>query len=277
MTPALFIPIPSPDPVSIAITVASAVLTVFGLFRGGGLKDVMRGLNGLRGELSRIADSLMRFAWRIARTLGRVLQALHTLWVRILEPALAHIARIAARVNQIVDRILRPYLEALRRIREAIDLLYNVIFRPILAPLETLRKILAIGRILRIGAARRLDDRIVRLEGKILEPIRALYAKVNEVGGWLNVLTDARAVLQRAVLLNSLYAYQGAVVDLLYNAQTPDPDPEGVERLRRAATPDDERTITDNFRQFVLADSGPYAARGRDLAAGFRRLNPLAG
>lgn len=275
MTWAMFIPIPSPDPVSIAITVVSAVLSVFGLFRGGGLKDVMRGLNGLRGQLSSIADSLMRFAWRIARSLGRVLQALHTLWVRILEPALAHIARLAARINQIVDRILRPYLEALRRIREAIDLLYNVVFRPVVQALESVRKILGIARVLRIPGARALDARILKLEQKVLEPIRELYGKLNETAGWLGVLLDLRAVLQQAVLLNSIYVHQAGVVDLLWWAQTPEEDPDEQERLRRVATPDDQRTLSANFRQFTLAGQGPYAERGREAARAFRQANPL--
>lgn len=253
--------IPTGEPVSTAIVsvIATVLGSLFGLFRGRVDKELAKALNALRNVVNTGFAAITYFALRLARTIGKILEAVHSLWVRIIQPVFDAIARAARRINEIVDKVLKPYLDLLKRIREIIDLIYNVIFRPIIQTLETVRKILVIGRLLRIKAAARADRAIAGLEAKILEPLFVLYRKVNESLGWLNVLVTARATIQGAVLLASLDEHKGAVVNLIYNAQSQPLDDEGLRRISDVQSEAAPGVAESEFRQLVSTRSGPAA------------------
>jgi hypothetical protein len=215
--PVLIAPVTTGEPTSTVI--ATILAAIFGLFLGGGTRALERAVTGLRAFAVKGFDALMRFGRMLARTLGKVIGGLHAVWTRVVRPMLAALARLMDRLARLIDRVLKPYLEFMERARQAILDIYDRFFRPMIDAIQATRQALAVLKVARVPFARKLDERLARLEGKIYAPIGALLRALNDHGGILNTLFTARMILQRPVLLASLHAYQGAWVRMWWNAQ----------------------------------------------------------
>lgn len=254
-------PIPS-DPITLIVTtILSAIGSLFGLFRGGVSGAVKRALEGLRDSLARVGDALMRFAWRIARAAGKVLQSVQALWVRVLRPLLTVVERILIRVNLIIDRVLRPVLEAIERYREAILMIYEQIFRPVILAIETVRRMLAILKFARLGFAKRLDDRLARLEGKVAAPILDALRTINTMGGWINYLLTLEGIIREGPLLASLEGISSELDALAHNARRSDVDQAVLDRIRREGRPRPRAAVLTDLREWSLSGAGPLQTR----------------
>jgi len=274
----IFVPAPPPvDPVSTVIFVAvQAFSFLWSLFRGGVPSNVKSALEGLRDGQVSLGNALLSFASRIARTVGRLLQAVHGLWVRILEPALQRIERIALRVGRILDRVLKPYLDFLMKLRRLVFDLYERFFRPLIKTIETIRKITSILAILRVPFARQLDQRLARIQSQIMAPLVYVLQKLSEVGGFLNVILTARWILQRPLFTNSMHAYAGTMVNMWWNAQTTGPS---AEMKARFEAPPEFPPIQQNVENMraSLSGTGPLAATTERGTRHVRALIGLAG
>jgi hypothetical protein len=262
--PELFvIPVPGPipsDPVTLVVTTVITVIgALFKLFGGGVSSAIKQAFEGIRSAIAQTADVIMRFAWRIARALGFAFNALHALYVRILRPMLDWVKNLADRIVRLIDKILRPYYEWLRQMRRILLDLYERYVRPVLVVIQTMRRVLAILAALRIPFARKLDARLAKLQQKILAPLLFALRRLNHMGGWINLLITARYLLQRAVLLNSLYAMQGAWTVMWWNAQARASDPQADAVLRGIPGPMPEQLATQALRDYVQTRSGPFA------------------
>ena len=261
--PELFVIPIGPPPVDPVTAVITAIVTVLGalwrLFGGGVSRAIKQAFEGVRSAIAQTADVLLRFAWRIARTVGHVFSALHALYVRILRPMLDWVKNLADRIVRLIDKILRPYYEWLRQMRRILLDLYERYVRPVLVVIQTMRRVLAILAALRVPFARKLDARLAKLQRKILAPLLFALQRLNHMGGWINLLITAKYLLQRAVLLNSLYAMQGAWTVMWYNAQARADDPQADAVLRGIPGPMPEQAVTQAFRDYLETGSGPWA------------------
>lgn len=260
----LWVPIPSPDPVSITVTVIGAITSLFGLFRGKVSKNVQEALEGLRGSIFDIGQKLMRFGLRLARTLGWLLHVVHKIWVRVLDPMLDEISRIAERVTRVIDRVLRPYLEFMLRVRQAILDIYERYVRPVVVVIQRIRQVVAILRLARVPFARKLDDFLVRLQTRITAPILEALRRTTVFAPWINVLLTARMLLQQAILVNSAYAYQGHLVNLFWNAQQQGVDSGRQARQAAEAAPPTAEAAIRAGVSAALTGSGPLATAIED-------------
>ena len=260
----LWVPIPSPDPVSVIVTVGSAIASLFGLFRGKVSKNIREALEGLRGAIYDIGQKLMRLGVRLSRTIGKLLVVVHKIWVRVLDPMLDEISRIAERVTRVIDRVLRPYLEFMLRVRQAILDIYERYVRPVVVVIQRMRQVVAILRLARVPFAKKLDDFLVRLQTRITAPILEALRRTTLFAPWINVLLTSKMLLQRAILLNSSYAYQGSLTNLFWNSQQQGIDPRVQARqAAEAAPPAPEAALRAGF-DAALLDVGPLAERIRD-------------
>jgi hypothetical protein len=220
---------------------------------------IKQAFEGIRSAIAQTSDIIMRFAWRIARALGFAFNALHALYVRILRPMLDWVRNLADRIVRIIDKVLRPYFEWVRQMRRLLLDLYERYLRPVLVVIQTMRQVLAILTALRIPFARKLDAKLARIQQKILAPLLYALRQLNTMGGFINLLLTAKYLLQRAVLLNSLYAMQGAWVKLWWNAQTPAFDRAADATIRAIPGPMPEQAATQAFRDYVETRGGAFA------------------
>ncbi|MCL6552917.1 MAG: hypothetical protein K6W08_07335 [Firmicutes bacterium] len=252
-------PIPGPPPVTIATAVLSVLGGLFRLFGGGVTRAVKQALEGLRAAIARTADELMRWTWRGMRAIGRILQAVGAVYVRVVRPVLDWLRDTVQRIIRIIDRILRPYYEWARRITQLVLDLYERYVRPVLIVIQRMRQVLAVLKILRIGAARRLDAQLARLQARIMQPIQELLWRINHLGGWLNVLVTARAVLQRVLYLRSLWQWQGSFFRAWWGWQSYDVSPAEADRYRRQMPVRSVAEVRSTFRDLVQTGGGDYA------------------
>jgi hypothetical protein len=233
-------PIITGEPISTGIIIVGSILaSIFrGLFGGGINAETAAALNGLRGALATVSDTLTRAAWQIARGVGRVLSALSAIWVRVIAPILRRVLELTERLARIVDRVLRKYFEVIERIRKVVLEWYDRFARPILLVIQRIRQVLAVLKFFRVPFARQLDDYLARIEATVIGVIQEALARINILGRWVNVILTGRLLIQDPVLINSLHEYSGSVVHLLANAMQRPLTPGELLALRQAPAPE---------------------------------------
>jgi hypothetical protein len=204
----LITPIPGPPLVIVTSVVISAIAGLWHLFSGGVSSNVKRALEGLRGAIQTVGDTLMRFAWIIARALGRVFNALRYAWERVIWPLLRQIPRIIGRLRRLIERDLPRLLRLIERIRQRILQIYESWMRPVLLAIERVRRMLLIFRLLHFKWAENLDRRLRELQGRIMQPLAVVLAHIALVEQWINVIVSTEQLLQETIFGNSLYHYQ---------------------------------------------------------------------
>lgn len=204
----LIAPIPGPPPVVIVTFVISAIASLFGLFSGGVSGNVKRALEGLRSSIQTVGDTLLRFAWTIARALGRVLSAMHYLWERVIWPLVRQIPRIMGRLRRLIERDLPRLLRLIERIRQRILEIYERWMRPVLLVIERVRRMLLIFRLLHFKWAEDVDRRLREIQGRVMQPLAVVLAHLAVVEQWINVIVSTEQLLQETIFGNSLYHYQ---------------------------------------------------------------------
>lgn len=267
-------PVPTGEPISTgALTAIATILSgLFGLFRGGGLKDLQRGFVDLSSALSETAHGLLRFAWRIARALGWLLRGMQTAWVRVLRPLLEQMVRLAGRVRRLLERDLPRLIRLIERIRRRVLDLYERYTRPMLIQIQRIRRMLIILRLFRVKWAEQLDARLVQVQERLLLPIRVALAHLAIVELWLNAIVTAEQLFQETIWGRSAYNYQDPLVrSVLSPFLRPFRIGEREEQWPRAAavTPDQTR---EHLRMYLVHDTGPIADDVRRAAAGLARV-----
>jgi len=253
--------IPGIGPIVVGVVTVFEILgSLFGLGGGGGdSAAVAAQVQQLNQALSTAVSDLTSFAWKIANALGKLLAWVHDFFVGLFATLWGLLKKLAAAVAHIVRDVLPLVLQVIRRLREFLNYIYLTYIRPILAWIQYLRGWLAILRIFHVSWAAKLDGYLVKLQGYILTPYLYVLRSINGIGSWVNVIITAAGLLQRAVFINSMYAYQGDWIPMWWNGQqnaTADPPTPPV----TPATPTPTVQDTDaQLDQFLLTDSGPMA------------------
>jgi len=259
-------------PIGIIITVIMIALSK--IFGSGVSGAVRKAIQAVRDALVAVADTLMRFTWRVAHSFGWVLRGLHTLWTRVLTPILNTVGRLAWRLYHLIDEVLKPILETLDKIRRAVLENYERFVRPVLVWVQRARKVVALLAALRVPFAKRVDQELRRVERALVEPLRIILDKLNEVSGWLNILVTARAVLQQPIWTSSLVAYRRDLVRLWWSAHTVEPDALALAQLKADGAARTLPAVRAEFRAAVFDGRGPLAERIRAAAERIRASYP---
>lgn len=213
-------PVITGEPITTAIlTGLGALFSILGLFGGGDWKEPFRKLALALGDIQNI---LMNFIWFIAHSLRWVLNALRQLWERVLRPLIQHINDITSRIVQIINKVLKPYLDLIARIRKQILEIYARWFVPVIRAIQQVRVMLSLLRLLHVPGVKALDEKLARIEGKLIGVIQTLLSRVNDHSGLLNILLTARLTLQRGILLPSLAESRGSWINSWWNTQRVD-------------------------------------------------------
>jgi hypothetical protein len=206
-------PIPIPEPIT--FTIVAIVTTVLaGLFRlfGGGVNAATRAaLDQLRGALSASADSLMRFAHAIVRGLGRLLQAVSMIYVRLIAPLLRRVLELSFRFARFLDKTLKPLIALIRKYRQLILDYYEKYARPVLLAIQRIRQVLNFLKLFHLKWADKLDAYLKDLEARIIAPMQYFLQVTGVLIGWINLILDAGHRIQEPILINSLVEYGGSL------------------------------------------------------------------
>jgi hypothetical protein len=257
----MFAPVPIPgDPTVFGVSIVVGLLgDLFGGLFGGG-PDIGAQLQQLATNMAKAVDTVKRFAWQIARALGKLLQAFHDIWVGFLS-ALWDIVKWLKRALLWVIQVGLPRLaQAIRNLRQLLNTIYKRYIRPALAYLQLVRKYLAILRLFHVPFADKLDRILVRIQGRIIGPYLYVLRTLNGIGNWTNIIIRADARIQRPVFINTMYAYQADWINMFWVGQQstagaallPPSAPEAV-------SPTPEQVKAD-FQLWVETGGGPYAA-----------------
>ena len=249
--------------------VAQILGGLFGIFSGSGgvsLADVQK----LRDDANRAIDAAYLFSWKVAFSVGGIMNALGWAWNKILKQLITRLAALAKAVSDAITKVLVPALQTLQKIRDLLNKLYDKFVRPLLSYIQIVRKYLQILKALHVPFADKLDGILARIQGKIIAPYLWVLRTVNGYGRWINLIITAQGTIQRAVFLNSHYRYQSTWVKMFWNSQT------STQRGGQPATivgvpvARDSATVTQDVSDFAQFDGGNLAPVAEQSASIFR-------
>lgn len=268
--------VPTGEPVSTGILTVIVTISValWKLFGGGVSRAVKNALEGMRRLLIDGLRELLQFVLILARAIGRLYLLVKQLYDRVIEPLFRQVAVIMQRLDRLLNRILRPYLDFMQRVRAQLLRIYDRYFRPTIEVIQMMRQAIAILRLAHVPFAKSLDEKLVRLQAKIMAPILALLERTNEHSGLLNILMRVDMVLKRSVFLGAMQSYRHSWISQWWNEQTPDAIDLG--QVRRP--PPDSSALAQiaiaNFTLYASTGGGPLA---RPIAVGIAAFGAVTG
>jgi hypothetical protein len=96
---------------------------------------------------------------------------------------------------------LKKFLDRLRRIQQLQQL---QALRRMLNLIQRVRRILVVFKLLHIGIAKKLDNFLARLEGRLSTSVFRQFRKTNEIIRWLNLIADPRGLLHPGGILSGV-------------------------------------------------------------------------
>jgi hypothetical protein len=212
-------PVVTGEPISTAIL--TGLSFIFGIFGGGGMsKQVKTAIETLRSGIKDVFNTLLNFIWTMSHIVRWVLNALRQLWERVLRPLIDHINKITSKIEAIINRVLRPYLRLIDHIRMQILGIYRRFFLPVIRFIQEVRVLISLLRLAHVPGMKQLDEKLAKIEGKLIGIIQGLLSRVNDHSGFFNILMTARLTLQRGILLPSFGESRGSFINAFYNYQS---------------------------------------------------------
>lgn len=222
--------------VALVISIAS---TIFGIF-GGGNKKVKKAIRQL-------ADSLVGLG-RVVRAIGRALRrAVQILWRGYILRIVKLLRSLLERIRKLVARILTPVLKVLRRLNDILDRYYKNVLQPMLITISRMRRGLLLLRVFGVTWAKKVDERLFKMEQKIFGQWLLLKQRVNFHATLINALLTRDGLLQRAMLVRSVFRDIGPIVALIVNTGI---TPGGGELFRRLTEQFQPRTLDQVIDDF---------------------------
>ena len=169
-----------------------------------------------------LLTGLIAVANFLLRMFGHVGRFFQNLWEKWIGKGILKLLELYEKLVAKINKFLEPVIKFIKRIREIIDYWYNKIFGPILNLIQQVRGVLQVFRIFNLKWAKRLDEKLLRLEAKITQPYLILRAKLNEVITWLTLGTDPRLIISRNVLLGSFGKLLNGLNSLLHGVRRRD-------------------------------------------------------
>lgn len=247
-------------PIMFGADILVAILgSLFGFGGGVSAQDLNAAIGQLREQMSKAVDILKRFSWTTAFALGALLQAFHDFWVGFMDQLLSLVKKIAHALARLFTEILPRLLEWMQKMQKRLDELYAKYVRPILDWIQFVRRYLAILRIFHIAWAQKLDDELVRIEGKIIGPYLLVRRWLGSVGQWMNILVTVRGTIQRAVFINTLFAHGADWVNMWWVMQSGQLNGRATPAVPGPEQPQSFAQVQAELMQYAQTGTGPYS------------------
>lgn len=242
--------------------VASAIAAALGNMANaiGSAVDTALGavVSGVQSAINAIGNALVSVFQTLSRLMGLILKFLQGLLLDVIHGLVAAVNAIGQALKDVFTNVLMPALQALQKLRNYLVGIYQRFLRPLLLWLQDVRKVLAILRLFHIGFATKLDNALADIQAKITAPLYYLLGWTNTIANYINLILDARLLLQRPLFLASLQANVGSSLNLQINAMNPTPDPAALAAAQAAATVATPAQSAADFDSLLDSDTGSY-------------------
>lgn len=203
------------------IGVIDIFTSIFGIsFGTSEVTQLAAAVQTLQGAVAAAIQQTTALLWTIAYAFGKLLQWVHDAFVGFLTTLWQLLKKIAGWMKELFTNVLPKLLNVINRLRQFLNQIYLKYIRPILVWLQYFRRFLAILSLFHITWATKLDQWLVKLQGKIIAPYLYVLRTLNGIGTWVNLVVTAQGVIQRAVFVNTMYAYQADWINLWWTAQS---------------------------------------------------------
>jgi hypothetical protein len=245
--------------VSAGIAVISLIANLFGLFGGKIDKNVKRALEGLRSNVVGIAHTLAEFARDTGGMFARVVKALRSFLVDVVKPLLLRADKWITRFFAWLKKTLDPILKILQRLRDQWLRLYAKWLLPIFTLFAAVRYTLKLLDRIGFDWAGDLEQKIGRLEDKLVLKIGLVAAAFNDVIDFLNKIITVDGLLSEYTLFTSHWRRAGDMFALMWNTRTFGLSGSGKQHVISGGNAETPLEIQTEIRDAIRADVGPLA------------------
>lgn len=276
------------NPIIFGIEVVGIILgkILGGIFSGGGtdLSQIQGQIDGLKQDMSTAVAKLTRFAWTALNALGKLLQFVHDLFVGLLAAMWELLKKLAKVIDDLIHGLLAQVVRmlawlwntalpavvhAIQVVRKVLNDFYVKYMRKALVWIQLARRYLQILRLFHIKWAAKLDADLGFIVSSILGPYLQVLRYLNNFASWVNIIVNAKLILQRPVFINTMYAYQKDWVNMFWASQGQWNFPSASPVAKPSDMPESLAGVIADMNAFVTGDSGPFAAAAADAKAAF--------
>lgn len=255
-------------PITFGISlVATIISAIFGIGGGGDVKQLANQVQQFEGAVNQALDLIKRAWWALANALGALLQAFHDALVGLIHAIWDELKKLVSMLGKLITEGLAKVTQAIRVLRQVLNDVYRNYIRPVLQWLQYVRRFLAILQALHVPFAAKLDSILVKIEGRIIAPYLYVLRSINGVANWVNLIVNARGLIQRAVFINTMYAYQSDWVNMWYLGQSAAGRGGSPPTPLQSPPPRTESQVQSDFQAFVAAGVGTVAQQGEQALA----------
>lgn len=233
---------PVPEPTGIGAVIAAVIAigsAILRLFTGSN-NQVKRAIQQLGDGLGRLGGAVEGLGRRVAKVAG-------ILWRGYIVRTVKLLRKLLERIRKLIARILKPVLKVLRRLNDILDRYYKNVLQPMLTTISRMRRGLLLLRVFGVKWAQKVDERLFKLEQKIFGQWLLIKQKVNLHATLINALLTRDGLLQRAMLVRSVFRDIGPVVALIVNSGI---TPGGGELFRQLTEQFKPRTLDQVIDDF---------------------------
>lgn len=185
--------------------IVTAVSSIWRVARGAVTATLKIAIEGIRWAVNNLTRFVVAGLKKSAVFIQRSMQTFYRWLQRSFRSLVRMLDRAVTWLHGTLTRIFQPILDWIDRAKAWIRRIYDRFVRPILDLIEVSRRVLRVLAYLGVDWARALDRQLARIEQLITFPFEWVVSKLNEVVGWINRIVTVDGLLQRVILLNSLF------------------------------------------------------------------------
>lgn len=174
--------------------------------------------------------AIAHFAVLVARVFAKTFTLLRGFWSQVLQPFVRWTWQGINRLHLWLEQTLGPVLRLLNAVRQWLEDFYQHWLRPIFDTIDAIRATARLLGALHLEWARKLDAWLGDLEARVFAAFAVVYVVLNRISEAVNRIIDLDGLIQRGVLLESLWRRVGDVWAVLLGHA-----PEGVSAAANTA------------------------------------------
>ena len=250
--------------------IASLVSTLFGWFRGTTDSATKYALEGVRGDIKGIGETLTKKILELAVEVAGLLGGVRRLIAKVFGPLYTMLRNLVNKVRNILTKIFGPILDFLDEVRKHIRDFYTYIVRPILDVIAITRAFLGVLAHFDVEWAKKIDAKLAELEGYIALPFEWLTQQLNRIENAIDRILTFDGLFQRVTLLASLMRDGAGVANIVWKTSH---QPLSGSKLATYQTGFSRRPVSDalaDAEAYFVAGAGPDRNRINEHVADLR-------
>lgn len=145
--------------------------------------------------------NVFNFLYKIAT---KSVQFFHHLWTGFFKDIWPKVVKTLRKVHDFLEAKLKPIIHFLKTYRDLIDRNYRLYIKPILNFLQRVRQVLQVMRLMHIGFAKALDQKIAQVETLLTRNFLQLRGVLTSMINALNAVVDLPLLFRKPVLVLSV-------------------------------------------------------------------------